>query len=211
VRVIAICLTVLTAACSESPLAPSSQPSTSTASPSAAAQDPTIGLASRVQGPKGCLSPTDDLSWLIPGQFSDGLILAVSHSYEPGCEATVEHTRTFTEEFTVESLANGHQVTYDPSDYSCGRIQIDVEDRATHELYIGLVVDYGSTCVRQPVDPVDPVDPKCYQNCDDGSDDGDGDHSSDDDSDDDGNDDSSDSSHDSSDSDHSSDDDSDDD
>jgi hypothetical protein len=88
----------------------------------------------------------------------------VSHNDKPGCDATEDNLRTFTEEFTVESLANGHQVTYDPSEYSCGRIQIDIEDRATHELYVGLVVDYGSDCEPPPcLDDCEP--PPCLDDC----------------------------------------------
>lgn len=128
-----------------------------------AGASPTIRYA--MDGPRGCVSAAaDTMRWNLA--VSDAgpshvRFVALSHqSPDPGCASTVEEPRarvTVTGDVNYAPHAVGRTVfTFDPTVYSCGRVQVDVSafDATGHEtLLVGMVVDYGTVCAPPPPPP----------------------------------------------------------
>jgi hypothetical protein len=117
------------------------------------------GQSGIVRGPSGCLGVTSP-GWMIYTHAD--LLYVTAHSADPGCEPTIENLRVFPEALTLTRLPEGQLITFDPRRFDCGRVQIDIENHRTKELYVGVVVNYGTKCEwpEEPPTPEPPTTPE---------------------------------------------------
>lgn len=133
--------------------------------PSASAS-PTLQYT--VEGARGCQSAgTEPMRWdLLVSDAGPAALrfVALSHqSPDPGCAPTVDSPRDrvrVTGHVNYGPHTTGQtQFTFDPTLYSCGRVQVDVsafDATGKETLLVGMVVNYGTTCAPPPPPPPPP-------------------------------------------------------
>ncbi|MEO8260582.1 MAG: hypothetical protein ABI868_24775, partial [Acidobacteriota bacterium] len=184
-----IAMAIVGAGCSGSPAQPSAtQPTSTEAQRAASAIEPRADAPAQpvpggptataptaratVAGPIGCVTAgTDLMRWVLEmadAGPSNVHFVALAHSDgQPGCEATNANPRSRVEIGGVldyPAHSSGQTVfSFDPRNYSCGRVQIDVSllDDAGERLLVGMMVNYGSACepLPQPPPPPPPLPP----------------------------------------------------
>jgi hypothetical protein len=162
---IAVAVAVVAAGCTSSgPMAPTTAAGLSgSASASGKSSNPVARETDVLEGiAAGCVTGPTPLSWLIKGQ--NDLIVATAHSDSATCEATKENPRNpglakiapegTNQRISYPTAAYGQWV-----DHPCGRIQVDIEDRASSVLLVGMVINYGVNCTPPPPTTPPPTTP----------------------------------------------------